>query len=341
MNHRWITPISPNNLSDESVAADLFGDFDEPADAAAGGEIPVAENYSFVGIENAVPSRDVADSSELRLDVDDDAAESDPVLVQAPRALSSPSQPTAEEIAQHWLTHLPYRSWCKFCVAAKRGNAPHRFCHLYSREIPLLVADYCYVRDSRDDDLLTIFVGRLYPSRVIVAIPCDVKGPDDFATHRLANFLRDCGVTRLAYLCDQEKPLNAMIRTAMGELGGDAEWKGAIPENSAVGESQSNGKAEAAVKALEDQVRVMKAALESRVSARIPSMHPVMRWMVEYAATILNKYHIQSTGRTAYHDLHWQSGWQSSGKSYCTTSPRRSDTSSTCAGAPVSSWGPR
>ena len=29
-----------------------------------------------------------------------------------------------------------------------------------------------------------------------------------------------------------------------------------------------------------------------------------MMWLVEYASVVLNKYHIQPSGRTAYHDLH-------------------------------------
>ena len=272
--------------------ADLFGDF--------GPEEAVDDE----GVEAGVASREIGDADEARLDADDEVAEGEPVVVQVPKGIPSPAQPTAEEVALHWLNHLPYRSWCKWCVSGKRGNTPHRFCHLSSREIPLLVANYCYLRDRRDEDLITCFVGKLYPSRCMIAIPCDVKGVDDYANSRLTRFLRNCGITRLAYMCDQEKPLNAMIRASMHELGGSADWKGAILENSAVGESQSNGKAESAVKTFEDHLRVMKAALESRLSARLPSNHPVTKWLIEYTATVLNKYAIQSTGRTAYHDLH-------------------------------------
>ena len=245
---------------------------------------------------------------EVRLDIDDEVAEGEPLLAQVPVGIPSPTQPTSDEIALHWLTHLPYRSWCKWCVGAKRGNAPHIHAGLSSREIPLLVADYCFIRDHRDDDLVTVLVGKLYPSRTLVAIPCDMKGIDEYAVARLSSFLRNCGVRRLAYMCDQAKPLNAMIRSSMLALGGSADWQGAVPENSAVGESQSNGKAEAAVKLFEDQMRVMKGALESRLQARLPSNHPVMLWLVEYAATVLNKYAVQSTGRTAYHDLHGKKG---------------------------------
>ena len=240
----------------------------------------------------------------MRLDhVDEDVGEG-PIVAQSPRGMPSPVQPSADEVARHWLTHLPYRNWCRWCVAAKLGNAPHPTLPDHSREVPLFVADYCYVRDSKDDDLLTCFVGKVYPSRALFSVPCDVKGEDPYAVGRLVEFIRSCGIWRMVHMSDQEKSIGAMIDGAMRELGGSTDWVGAVREVSAVGESQSNGKAESAVKAVQDQIRVMTAALESRVSARIPSIHPVLKWLVEYASVILNKYSIQSTGRTAYHELH-------------------------------------
>ena len=62
------------------------------------------------------------------------------------------------------------------------------------------------------------------------------------------------------------------------------EFAGGVPENSAVGESQSNGRAESAVQQVEDYVRTYKAALEARLGVRIQASHPVMMWMVEYAS---------------------------------------------------------
>ena len=284
-----VNAVSPSiNLDDEAAAADLFGP-DEWGDGD--------------GNEPAVASRDASDGGEVRLDsaADEGIEES---IAQTPVGLPSPSKPTAIEVALHWLTHLPYRSWCRWCVSAKRRNAPHHSLPTHSREIPLLVADYCFLRDHRDEDLLTCFVGRLYPSRALISIPCDSKGVDDYAVGRLSSFLKDCGINRLVHMCDQERPLGAMIDASLARLSGTATWVGGVRERSAVGESQSNGKAEAAVQAVEDQIRVMKAALESRIGARIPSQHPVMKWLVEYASVVLNKYAIQPSGHSAYHDLH-------------------------------------
>ena len=46
--------------------------------------------------------------------------------IQKPLGLRGPHQPSAEDVAFHNLTHFPYRSWCKHCVACKRTNTIHK-----------------------------------------------------------------------------------------------------------------------------------------------------------------------------------------------------------------------
>ena len=41
---------------------------------------------------------------------------------RAPRAARSPLQPTRAEWEAHQATHLPYRSWCRFCVEGRCDN---------------------------------------------------------------------------------------------------------------------------------------------------------------------------------------------------------------------------
>ena len=173
---------------------------------------------------------------------------------------------------------------------------PHRSLPPYSRNIPRSVFDYCFVKNASDEDLITILVARLYPFHAIFAVQCDVKGEDDYATTRLATFLLHSGVQRCVYMCDQESSIGTMMEAALQICGREGKWAGAVPENSAVGESQSNSRAERSVQSLEDQLRTLKAALESRIQARVPSTHPVVRWLIEYSDTILNKYQVHDTG---------------------------------------------
>ena len=57
------------------------------------------------------------------------------------KQMPSPRLPTADEIATHNLTHLPYKSWCRYCIMSRRPNEPHRSKGPLHRDVPLLVGD--------------------------------------------------------------------------------------------------------------------------------------------------------------------------------------------------------
>ena len=82
----------------------------------------------------------------------------------------------------------------------------------------------------------------------------------------------------------------------------------ATPEVSHPGESQSNGKAEKSVGDFVGQLRTLKTALESRLKAKLSSSHPVMHWLIEHTAYILNKFSLGSDGKTPYGRLHGKEG---------------------------------
>ena len=107
-----------------------------------------------------------------------------------------------------------------------------------------------------------------------------MKGPDLPMVKRLAQFVRDCGLTRFVYKSDREPAIRALLADA-AQLAGlkaeqestddDAEATIAVPETSTPGESQSNGAAERCVQAIEDVLRTLKPALEARINAKIPT----------------------------------------------------------------------
>ena len=71
-------------------------------------------------------------------------------VIQPGTPLTEPYEPSAKERAIHDFTHLPYRHWCKHCVRARRPNTHHRGKSPSSqRTVPLLIADYCHVRDNQ------------------------------------------------------------------------------------------------------------------------------------------------------------------------------------------------
>ena len=86
-----------------------------------------------------------------------------------PRPLPSPRSMTPAQRALHNLTHLPFGSGCPLCVSTRSANLPHLSAHEHLRVIPLLVADYCFMRISGDKDLQTVLVMRLYPYKLFFA----------------------------------------------------------------------------------------------------------------------------------------------------------------------------
>ena len=82
--------------------------------------------------------------------------------------MPAPKGMTPAEWARHCITHLPYCSNCPWRVASRRPNCPHRRSNNSERVSPLLVADYCFLKGSTDDDHITVLVMRLYPYRVFV-----------------------------------------------------------------------------------------------------------------------------------------------------------------------------
>ena len=198
-----------------------------------------------------------------------------------PRCLKGPDSPTEEELREHLLTHLPYKGWCEICVACRRPNAPHRKSDEDLREIPLMSVDYCFVQDSDDFDPLTVAVARVRPSRLCTAFMVPRKGSTRPAIRQLASFIKEAGLTKFVWKSDQEAALNALVEIAIQRSSKDAEEEqtptSAVPEQSSVGESASNGFIERGVQLVEDLARTMKYALQARLGQRIGNDLAVMQ----------------------------------------------------------------
>ena len=122
----------------------------------------------------------------------------------------------------------------------------------------------------------------------------DVKGTDEYAVRRMVDFIKESGLTNFVYKNDKENAIIALMEEAVRRSGragrrmprdvplpdgvdANAGDVSAVPENSAVGESASNWRAEISIQSVEDLLRVHKLAIESRIKAHISSDHAVLR----------------------------------------------------------------
>ena len=76
-----------------------------------------------------------------------------------------------------------------------------------------------------------------------------------------------------------------------------------LPENSPVGESQSNGMVERAVRPAKDHIRTLRLALMKRIGRMVPPGHPIMPWMTQHSGELICKYQKNKDGKTAYEKL--------------------------------------
>ena len=83
-------------------------------------------------------------------EVNEDGAEEES---RPQRSIKDPGQPTAAEVEEHNLTHIPYRPWCEYCVRGKAKRRPsRRLCGAYSESTQARIRmDYAYLTESVED----------------------------------------------------------------------------------------------------------------------------------------------------------------------------------------------
>ena len=116
------------------------------------------------------------------------------------KLLPSPSPPSRQEMLEHNLTHWPFRSWCKHCVAGKAKATKHsQSGATAASEVPVISIDCAFmgdkdVEDTESEGIVTeadfefndaveskskILVIRDSKSRVCAAIPVPRTGADN------------------------------------------------------------------------------------------------------------------------------------------------------------------
>ena len=66
---------------------------------------------------------------------------SDSEEASRPKTRAPPVKPSAIEVENHMVTHLPFRDWCPHCVRGKSGSKVHK-ANPGKHEIPIVAVDY-------------------------------------------------------------------------------------------------------------------------------------------------------------------------------------------------------
>ncbi len=198
---------------------------------------------------------------------------------RAARPARDPGAPTQAERDAHNTTHLPFRSWCDECVQGRKDAPAHFRTKRAAGDVPEVSFDYAFVRRDDEEKLATILVMGDRDTKAVRAWVLPHKGADLVETvDRAVAGIRDLGYRgRVLIRCDGEPALTALRDAIIKALP-----EGATPVKTPVGESQSNGGIEGAVRIVKGLLRVHLIALEAKIDARFPSDHPVLAWLVEH-----------------------------------------------------------
>jgi hypothetical protein len=168
------------------------------------------------------------EGEEIKIETEDDA-EVEPVKVA-----TDPGKPTDKQIEEHRLTHLPYRSWCRWCVLGRGRGLQHRV--RPGSLIPIVGIDYYFLTGSgiklrselamndeqvetarQSGDLVKCLVVRCYVSKAVFGHVIPRKGLDEdgIVVDKILHDLEWLGHTRLIVKADNEPAIQALARRAI------------------------------------------------------------------------------------------------------------------------------
>ena len=236
--------------------------------------------------------------------------------------IKDPGQPTQAEVDEHELTHCPYKPWCSHCVRGKAAEDPHRRKKEAEKEkdkeegIPTVSLDYCFMGskglikaeegeigrgkegdgvDAKDNPIVVIHDSK---SGTAFAHAVKKKGRYESIVKTIVRNLDSLGYNKITMKRDQESSIEELCSAVKQYWNGEA-----IPERSPTGESQSNGRVERCIRSIGGQIRTLKDALEFKIKTIIPATHPIMAWIVQWAAFTHNKCQVGRDGATPYERL--------------------------------------
>ena len=217
------------------------------------------------------------------------------------KLIPGPVRPGRKEIEEHLICHIPYADWCSCCVAARALDNKHMTAKTTkSKEVPVVCIDWCFMGQAEDASATAILVVRDAATKSTFAhgTPGKAINAKEYGIHTIRRLLKDfdeLGYKKLIPKGDKKASIRALQERIKEAWSGEI-----ILENSPVSSSQSNGVVEKAVQDVEGMVRTCIIALEARLKEKIQTDLPVMQWLIEHSADLIDRFRRGRTdGKTA------------------------------------------
>ncbi len=201
------------------------------------------------------------------------------------RTAPEPGEPTAEEIADHRVDHLPYRCWCAPCVEGRGYGEQHR--QGPEGAVPIISFDYLIItkrgifwRDATVEKsaiLIKIMVVKVSKSKYIGShvVPVKGLGGDRYAAEKLRGDILWLGYSRVLLKSDNEPAILALLAAVLKALKVEV-LDQAAPDHPPPYDSRANGSVENAVRQMQGLLRTLPGArLHQRRLRQVRMAHQV------------------------------------------------------------------
>ena len=254
---------------------------------------------------------------------------------EAPRYAHDPLQPTARQIAEHRVNHIPYRTWCQWCVLGRGRGQPHK--RTPGSTVPVIGLDYFFITPhgvkstlelaewlKTDDPITTLpedpnnthvdnerrrggivkcIMVRDSLSKCIFAHVIPYKGNDD--SNQVADMVLSdvewLGYSRLIFKTDGEPAIQAFVKRVIELAKVEIKTLDQVgQEHSPAYDSQSNGSTEIGIQLVRGLFRTVRLCLEERLGKSIPPSHAITSWLLEHIAMTYNAMVKGDDGLTAW-----------------------------------------
>ena len=206
-------PIRPRSNSQKAVGADEVLVGEDDLDAGDRDDL-----FGDEGTGDAVGEVE---------EIPDDEAEAE----MAPKRISpDPGQPTEQEVCEHLVDHMPYRSWCTHCVKGRGTGEQHR--EGAGSAIPIIAFDYLFVTergiqqraelegDEEKKAVTKILVVKDLKSKTIFSHVVPQKGvdADGYAVVRLVEDIKWLGYTKILLKADNERAIVKLLHDSLRRI---------------------------------------------------------------------------------------------------------------------------
>ena len=266
------------------------------------------------------PLEEASEVTEVNIDEQDADDNIEPVKVAKDTKL-----PSKQEVECHRCTHIPYRSWCRWCVMGRGRGVPHRGGQ--ESTVPLVGIDYFFITSGgvhrrselehpetqegdealnnarKKGELIKCVLVRCFATKCLAAhcIPCKGADEEDYVAGLVAEDIMWLGHSELIIKGDNERALQALITRVLEVVRVKSnEPKRIGREEPAAYDSQSNGATEVGVMLVRGLFRTLKLCLEARIGKYVPPDHPLVPWLLQHTCLLLNVKYRGADGLTAW-----------------------------------------